>query len=342
VERTVLVSASLVAVAIGLAFVPARGANKEPGRAPKTNAPATIGLVFDVGGRGDKSFNDAAYQGLVQAEERFGVATNYLEPTGSDDREAALRMFAAQGMDLVIGVGFIFSHDVDTVARAYPNVHFACVDYAPSPQGIPANVAGLAFREDEGSYLIGALAGLLSKSGHVGFVGGMENPLIRKFERGFALGVGETCSKCVVHSGYAGSTPDAFRDPAKGKAIAASQIAYGADVLFHAAGATGHGVFEAAKGAKVAAIGVDSDQHDEAPGTVVSSMVKRVDVAVVSVVQEVLERRFRGGMHVLGVRDGAIDFVHDGPHAKDLPAEAVQKVLELKSHLVDGSRTIDH
>ena len=136
------------------------------------NAHIHVGLVFDVGGRGDKSFNDAAYAGLLRAQRELGGGIEFLEPASSEDREAAMRLFAARGFARVIGVGFIFSSDVDRVARDFPAVDFACSDYAPPATGVPPNVAGLSFREEEGSFLVGAVAGLISKTGHVGFVGG--------------------------------------------------------------------------------------------------------------------------------------------------------------------------
>jgi basic membrane protein A len=313
-----------------------------PRRRPATpqasgpNAHVRIGLVFDVGGRGDKSFNDAAYAGLRRAQEELGVTVEFLEPTSSEDREAAMRLFAARGLDLVIGVGFIFSTDVDRVARDFPAVHFACVDYAPPAEGAPPNVAGLAFREEEGSYLVGAVAGLLSKTGHVGFVGGMRGPLIRKFEAGYEAGVRATCPGCTMHSAYVGTTPDAFKDPAKGKAIAITEMAAGADVLYHAAGATGHGVFEAAHDARRLAIGVDSDQWAEMPDTVVTSMVKRADIAVYDTIRAIIDGRFHGGMNVFGVKDGAIDYVRQGPHAALLPPDVVARVEVLRAEVGAG------
>lgn len=309
--------------------------------APVKQSGVRIGLVFDVGGRGDKSFNDSAYAGLVRAEKEFGVDVSYLEPGGAEDREAALRLFAAQGMDLVVGVGFIFSSDVNEVARTYPAIHFACVDYAPAGGvtmggAIPPNVAGLAFREEEGSYLVGGVAGLLSKSGHVGFVGGMTIPLIRKFEAGYIAGVNAVCPTCEVHSGYAGASPEAFKDPAKGKLLAKAQIGAGADVIFHASGSTGHGVFEGAREGGIFAIGVDSDQHDEMPGVVVTSMVKRVDVAVATIIGEVVLGKFIGGMRELGLAEEGIDFVHEGPHADRLPSDILAKVEALRQDVIAG------
>jgi basic membrane protein A len=299
-----------------------------------------VGLVFDVGGRGDKSFNDAAYAGLSRAEAELGIEASYLEPASTEDREAALRLFAARGFDLVIGVGFIFSSDIDAVARAYPEVPFAGVDYAPGPDGVPPNVAALVFREEEGSFLVGAVAGLVSKTKHVGFVGGMTGPLIRKFEAGYAAGVKAACDECVVHAAYAGTTPDAFRDPAKGKALANAQIAAGSDVLYHASGSTGHGVFEAAREARAYAIGVDADQHDEMPGTVLTSMVKRGDVAVFETVRDVLEKRFHGGMRVFGLKEDGLDYVHEGPHAAMIPDAVKVKVEALRADVVAGRAAV--
>lgn len=324
----------LIVLAVVATFLPARAASERVERAAVPRA--RVGLVFDVGGRGDKSFNDAAYLGISRAERELGVEVSYLEPSSTEDREAALRLFAARNLDLVIGVGFIFSSDIDEVARAYPNVRFAGIDYAPGPNGIPPNVAALAFREEEGSFLVGAVAGFLSKSGHVGFVGGMTGPLIRKFEAGYAAGVQAACPKCVVHAAYAGTTPDAFRDPAKGKALANAQIAAGSDVIFHASGSTGHGVFEAAADAKKLAIGVDADQYDEMPGTVVTSMVKRGDVAVFDTVRAVIEGRFEGGRKVFGLSDQGLDYVHDGPHAAGIPEDVKAKVEALRAEIVAG------
>jgi basic membrane protein A len=335
VRGTAWWTAVLVVAAMLATFALPR--RKPPATEPAgPNARVRVGLVFDVGGRGDKSFNDAAYAGLLRAQRELGVSAEFLEPASSEDREAAMRLFAARGLDLVIGVGFIFSSDVDRVARDFPRVHFACIDYAPPPSGAPPNVAGLVFHEEEGSYLVGGVAGLMSKTKHVGFVGGMQTPLIRKFEAGYEAGVHAVCPDCVVHSAYTGTTPDAFKDPAQGKALAIAEIAAGADVLYHASGATGHGVFEAAHDAGRFAIGVDSDQHDEMPDTVVTSMVKRADVAVFDTIRGVVDGHFEGGMHVFGVKDGAIDYVHEGPHATLLPREVIARVGQLREGIATG------
>jgi basic membrane protein A len=295
-----------------------------------------VGLVFDVGGRGDKSFNDGAYEGLMRARRELDADVQYTEPSGAEDREAALRLFAARGFDLVMGVGFIFSSDVDLVAKSYPNVHFACIDYAPRPPGMPDNVAGLGFREEEGSFLVGAVAGLMTRTKHVGFVGGMTGPLIRKFEAGYEAGIKATCAECTLHAAYAGTTPDAYRDPAKGKALGIAEIAAGADVIYQASGSTGHGVFEAVREGNIRGIGVDADQYDEAPGFVVTSMVKRVDVAVFDAVRSVQQGTFKGGMRILGLAESGIDYVHEGPHGAGIPSDVKFKVDALRADIIAG------
>lgn len=325
-------------LALLTSFLPARKA--EPaGRGPL--ARVRVGLVFDVGGRGDKSFNDAAYEGISRAARELGVTTEILEPAGAEDRESAMRLFAARGFDLVIGVGFIFSTDINVVAEAFPATRFACIDYAPRPDGqMPPNVAGLVFREEEGSFLVGAAAGLLSKTRHVGFVGGMDIPLIHKFEAGYRAGVREVCGACVVHAAYAGSTPEAFRDPVKGKALAVSQITAGADVLYHASGTTGHGVFEAARDMAVKAIGVDADQHDEMPGIVVTSMIKRGDVAVFDTIADVANGRFKAGLRSFGLTEDGVGYVSEGPHGEGIPADVKARIAELRARVVRGELTV--
>jgi basic membrane protein A len=329
--RLVAVVVALAAASLGL---PAREA-PPPRSGPLSQV--RVGLVFDVGGRGDKSFNDAAYEGVSRAARELGVDFELLEPAGAEDREAALRLFAARRFDVVIGVGFIFSTDVNVVARDFPATRFACVDYAPPRDGaIPDNVVGLGFREEEGSFLVGAVAGLTTRSRRVGFVGGMDIPLIHRFEAGYRAGVREVCPSCNVHVAYAGSTPDAFRDPATGKAIAISQISAGADVLYHAAGTTGHGVFEAARDFGVKAIGVDSDQHDEMPGTVLTSMIKRVDVAVFDTIRAVGTGHFQSGVTSFGVAENGVGYVSEGPHAAGIDASVRERVAALRAQIARG------
>jgi basic membrane protein A len=339
-----LVVAALASASLGglASLAPGRSAALAlPRCAPSCRYPSfRLGIVFDVGGRGDKSFNDAAYAGAQRAHHELGVGVELIEPQGAEDRESAMRLFGARGFDLVVGVGFIFSSDVHVVAPSFPKTRFACIDYAPTGQPLPPNVVGLTFREQEGSFLVGAAAALVSKTGHVGFVGGMDVPLIHKFEAGFSAGARAARGDVAVHAAYAGATPDAFRDPVKGKALALSQIALGADVLFHASGTTGHGVFEAARDMRVFAIGVDADQHDEMPGTVLTSMVKRADVAVHEATLGVAEGRFVSGVRSFGLAEGGVDWVHQGPHAALLPADVVTRVEALRARVVSGALVV--
>src|SRR5829696_3368140 len=280
-RKLLIVAAGLLIVHAALLFAGGRGVSDSsiPGA---TN----VGIVLDVGGRGDKSFNDGAYAGADSAIRVLHPNVRFIEPGEGSDREAGLRLLAAENMDLVIGVGFIFSDDLTSLAKEYPSVSFAGVDYALSVDdkgnvvAPPSNLAALKFREEEGSFLVGALAALVGKSKKVGFVGGMDIPLIHKFEAGYRAGVKQVCPDCTVIAQYAGVTPEAFKNPGKGKELALSQYQSGVNVIFHASGSTGLGVFEAARSSRKLAIGVDADQYAEAPGYVLTSMVKGVDNAV--------------------------------------------------------------
>lgn len=278
-----------------------------------------VGLVFDVGGKNDKSFNQAAWVGLTRARDELGIDIIAIEPTEGADRETALRSLAAKHLDLVIGVGFIFSADLERIAVAFPAVHFAGIDYAPTGAPQPPNLVGIRFREQEGAFVVGAIAGKLSASRIVGFVGGMKIPLIRKFEAGFTAGVHHACPRCQVISAYAGSEPKAFTDAPTGQALAIAQYNAGADIIFHAAGKTGDGVFAAAARRGARAIGVDSDQFPSAPCCVVTSMIKRIDNAVVDLVARSLHGRPPTGVIELGIRDGGVDFVSNDANAHLLP-----------------------
>lgn len=319
-------------------------------KAKRAGSGVKVGLVFDVGGLGDKSFNDLAYAGLIRGVEELGIESQYLEPGEGTDREAGLRQFAAQGFDLIIGVGFIFSSDILEISKEYPDIKFACVDYAPQLDAngneipMPPNLVGLKFREEEGSFLVGALAGLKTKTKKVGFVGGMTIPLIQKFQAGYEAGVAATCPDCEVFVNYAGSDPSAFKNPAKGKEHALAQSEKGADVIFHASGSTGLGVFEAARERNILAIGVDADQYHEMPGYILSSMVKGVDVAVFDTIQRVVEGRFSSGLLVFGLKEGGVDYVYnehnqtqEGIDARLFISSEMRASLEaLRKKVIDG------
>jgi basic membrane protein A len=322
-----LVVVNVVLIAVGHALAPARERRGVGHR-------VRVGLVFDVGGKGDKSFNDAAWRGLERARDELDADITTIEPSGAANRETALRQLAADGNDLVIGVGFIFSADLERLAADFPDTRFAGVDYAPTGADVPSNLLGLRFREHEGSFVVGAIAGMLTRSKTVGFVGGMKIPLIRKFEAGYLAGVAYACPDCRVLSVYAGTEPKAFADATLGRELADAQYDAGADVIFHAAGKTGDGVLAAARARGALAIGVDSDQYDDAPCCVVASMVKRVDVAVVRTVEDVIAGRFHGGILERGLAEDGVGFVARDPHL--LPPDVRAKAEQIEKDIIAG------
>ena len=329
--------ALLLAIHVAFLFVRPSGAEQPP------SADAVdVGIVFDVGGRGDKSFNDGAYVGAEKAERELGARVRFIEPGEGSDREAGLRLLAAEGMDIVIGVGFIFTDDLTQLAREYPNVKFAGVDYAvqTDAQGNviqpPPNLAALKFREEQGSFLVGALSALVGGSKRVGFVGGMDIPLIHKFEAGFRAGVKHECPDCTVIAQYAGVTPEAFRNPGRGKELALSQYQSGVNIIFHASGSTGLGVFEAARSSRKLAIGVDADQYTEAPGFILTSMVKGVDAAVFDAIRRAKDGLFKGGIYQFGLAEGGVGYVYDQNNRKLIPDAVRARLDALQADIVAG------
>lgn len=298
----------------------------------------SVGLVFDVGGKNDKSFNEAAFRGVERAHRELGVRFEYIEPSEGSDRETAMRSLANRGHTLVIGVGFIFSADLERLSRQFPNTKFAGVDYSPTEGvGTIENLVGLRFREHHGSFLVGAAAGMLTRTKQVGFVGGMQIPLIRKFEAGYEAGVKHVCPTCEVRAAYAGSEPRAFADPPLGQDLASAQFARGADIIYHAAGKTGDGVIAAARRRGARVIGVDSDQHHLAPCCMVTSMVKRVDLAILELIRELADGEWKGGLRELGLEDDFIAFVAEEKNRHLLPIEVVQRVRNLREEIIAGT-----
>ena len=336
-RKLLIFVAVLLAVHVALLFVHPSGA-----AVPPVGDAVDVGVVFDLGGRGDKSFNDGAYLGAERAEKELGVRVRFIEPGEGSDRESGLRLLAAEGMDLVIGVGFIFTDDLTQLAKEYPKTDFAGVDYSVATDSTgkvippPLNLAALKFREEQGSFLVGALAALVGKSKKVGFVGGMDFPLIQKFEMGYKAGVKAVCPDCQVISQYAGVTPEAFRNPGKGKELALSQYQQGVNVIFHASGSTGLGVFEAARQTSKLAIGVDADQYNEAPGYVLTSMVKGVDNAVFDAIRRVKENRFRGGVYEYGLAEGGVGYVYDANNATLIPDSVRTRLEQLKQQIIEN------
>ncbi|MFH0778420.1 MAG: BMP family ABC transporter substrate-binding protein [Candidatus Eisenbacteria bacterium] len=312
-------------------------AKKEKPAAGTTGVPIKVGLVFDVGGRGDKSFNDSAYRGLEKARDELGISFEYVEPGEGTDRESALRLLASGDAQVIFGTGFLFTDDITAIARDFPQKKFACVDYAVSPgDTIPPNLVALKFREEEGSFLVGAIAALVSKTGKIGFVGGMKIPLIKKFEAGYTAGAKYARPGAEVMIAYAGVTGNAFKNPSKGKELGLSQYSKGADVIFHASGSTGLGVFEAARETGKLAIGVDSDQYSEAPGHILTSMIKDVDVAVYETIKSVIDGTFKGGVRALGLAEGGISYVYDENNRALIDENVRRQIEQLKEKIISG------
>ncbi len=306
-----------------------------------------VGIVFDIGGKNDRSFNAAAWEGVKRAERDLGICLYDIEPGNPTSIEPAMRAFAERNFDLVIGVGFAQGPLMKKVARDFPNVNFAIVDgviFEDDGKTPKRNVASLVFREHEGSYLVGMIAAAKSKTGVVGFVGGMDIPLIHRFKTGYEEGARAINPNIRVIENYVGVTDAAWNNPGKGKELALSQIEKGADVIFTAAGNSGLGAFDAVEQygrdengeARKYVIGVDSNQNGVKPGFVLTSMVKRVDNAVYEVVREVLERRFQGGIHSFGLDKDGVAYAMDENNKGLIPDEVIRKVEEAKQGIISG------
>lgn len=287
-----------------------------------------VGVVFSIGGLGDQSFNDAAYAGVQRAADDFGITFDFVEPDDVAEMEDHQRSFVEAGYDLVIAIGFLQESGLEAVAMDYPDARLAIVDAVVDEP----NVASLIFKEHEGSFLVGALAAMMTETGTVGFVGGMEVPVIHNFQVGYEQGVEYIDSNVNVLVDYAGD----FGDPGRGKELAISQRDRDADIIYHAAGGTGMGVFEAAEERDFYAIGVDDNQDHLAPGYILTSMLKRVDVAVYEVVEDLVAGEFRPGIHEFGVAEGGVGTT-DFEYTRDIiPAEVFDRLDEIREGIVAG------
>lgn len=295
-----------------------------------------VALVLDKGGKDDKSFNAAAYAGATRAEKDLKIDLKYVEATDTNAVENLHRSFARKNFDLVIGIGFAQKEAVRKVAAQFPKVKFALVDGEVSAP----NVRSLLFEEHEGSFLVGALAALKSKTGAVGFVGGMDIPLIRRFAMGYAAGAKHVNPKIKVIENYVGVTGEAWNNPAKAKELALSQFSQGADVIFVAAGASGSGVFDAAEEKKIYAIGVDSNQNWIKPGVILTSMLKAVDVAVYDTIKETQAGKFTAGVSRFGLKNNGVDYTLDKYNEKLITPEMKAKVEDLKKQIISGKITV--
>ncbi|HWR38971.1 MAG TPA: BMP family ABC transporter substrate-binding protein [Patescibacteria group bacterium] len=301
-----------------------------------------VGLVYDLGGRGDKSFNDAAYSGLEKAQRDFAdkIEVKYLEPTGSgENREQLLRLLSQEKYDLVLGIGLFFTDSIPRVARDFPQTKYGLVDgYVPGLKP-ESNVICLLFREHEGAFLVGAAAALKSKTGKIGFVGGMQSPLIEKIEAGYTAGARYINPQIQVVADYVGTTGEAFKDPVKGKELALKQIQGGVDVLFQAAGASGVGVFEAATAPKIWMIGCDADQSLNASDIqrplILTSMQKRVDNAVYQTIKALIDKEFKGGYQEFGLKEGGVGYA-ENEFNRDLIGADKVKLDDIKEKIISG------
>jgi basic membrane protein A len=291
-------------------------------------------VIFDMGGKFDKSFNEAAYNGAEQWKKETGKAYLEFEISNPTQREQAMRRMAERNANPIVGVGFSMGSAMEKTAKEFPKLNFTIIDFVVN---LP-NVESVVFREHEGSFLVGMMAAMASKSGKVGFVGGMDVPLIRKFQCGYEQGARYANPKVEVLANMTGTTPTAWNDPARGAELAKAQFAKGVDVVFAAAGGTGIGVYQAAKDAGRLAIGVDSNQNHLHPGTMLTSMVKRVDVAVYA--------SFKGhkpGVTSLGLKEGGVDYALDQHNAKLVGADMKTKVDAAKADIVAGKiKVVDY
>jgi basic membrane protein A len=289
-------------------------------------------VVFDMGGKFDKSFNEAAYSGAERFKKETGIAYREFEVTAEAQREQALRNMARRGSTIIVGIGFSQASGMEKVAKEFPTLKFAIVDAVVD---LP-NVSSIVFKEHEGSFLVGMAAAMASKTGKVGFVGGMDIPLIRRFALGYEEGAKYVNPKIEVFQNMTGTTPAAWNDPTRGGELARSQFDRGADVVFAAAGATGLGVLQAAKDKGRLAIGVDSNQDHIHPGTILTSMIKRVDLAVYETFKRVKEGLWQPGVRSLGVAEGGVGYSVDQYNRLLMTADMEKRLQEARADIVAG------
>jgi basic membrane protein A len=305
------------------------GALAAPAAAQTAIKPA---IVYSTGGKFDKSFNEGVSQGAEKFKKETGVVVAEFEPNNETQFEQAHRRFAQRGQDPILAVGFSQAVALEKVAKDFPNVHFTIID---SVVDLPS-VQSVVFKEQEGSFLVGVLAALASKTGKVGFVGGMDIPLIRRFQCGFEQGVKYANPKAELIANMTGTTPAAWNDPGRGAELAKGQFDRGVDVVYAAAGSTGIGVLQAAKDRGKLSIGVDSNQNHLHPGSVLTSMLKRVDLAAYNSFKAAQSNTWKGGTQVLGLKEGGVDWALDKDNEKLITPEMKAKVDAVKADIVAG------
>jgi basic membrane protein A len=320
-----LLCVCLLYAALLVIIAPARAADIKPA------------VVYDLGGKFDKSFNEAAYLGAERFKRETGIAYSEFEITNESQREQALRSLARRGATILIAVGFDQRSAVETVAPDFPNAHFVLIDEAASPA---PNVQSVKFREEEGSFLVGMLAADASPAKRIGFIGGMDIPLIHKFACGYLQGARHESPGIAYIENMTGTTPAAWNDPARAAELARSQFDRGVDVVFVAAGATNLGVLQAAKDAGKLAIGADANQNGIQPGSVLTSMVKHVDVAVYRALKAERDGSFHPGLQTLGLREDGVDWALDDFNRPLISPEMRQRVDRAKAEIAAGSLAV--
>ena len=308
----------------------AAGGLAAAGMAPA--AAFTPALVYDLGGKSDKSFNEAAFNGAERFKAATGIAYRDFEVANPAMREQALRNMARRGAQIVVAMGFAWAAAVEVVAREFPQTKFTLIDTAVD---LP-NVQSVIFKEHEGSFLVGMAAAMASKTGKFGFVGGMDIPLIRKFALGYVEGARRVDPDIEIFQNMTGTTPAAWNDPTRGGELARSQFDRGADVIYAAAGGTGIGVYQAAKDAGKLAIGVDSNQNYLFPGTMLTSMVKRVDVVVYEAFESARNGSWRSGVRVLGLAENGVGWALDSYNRSLVPAGMEAAIERARQDIVTG------
>ena len=289
-------------------------------------------VVFDMGGKFDKSFNEAAFNGAERFTADTGIPYRDFEVTNPSMREQALRNMARRGAQIVVAMGFAQAAAVEAVATEFPDIKFTLIDMVVD---LP-NVQSVIFKEHEGSFLVGMVAAITSKTGKIGFVGGMDIPLIRKFALGYVEGAKHVNPNIEIFQNMTGTTPSAWNDPTKGGELARSQFDRGADVVYAAAGGTGIGVYQAAKDAGKLAIGVDSNQNYLHPGTMLTSMIKRVDVAVYESFQDARNGTWQGGIQILGLAEEGVGWAVDEHNRSLISAETEAAIEQARLDIIAG------
>ena len=290
-------------------------------------------VIYDMGGKFDKSFNEGVWNGVKRFQDETGIEVMEFEVTNETQREQAMRRMAERGATVILGVGFAQADAIAKVSAEFPDTQFSIIDVSWLDG---ANLRQYAFKEHEGSYLVGVAAAKASETGKVGFIGGMDIPLISKFACGYVGGAKSVNADIEVYQNMTGTTPSAWNDPAKGAELTRSQIDRGADVVYHAAGGTGGGVIQAAADAGKLAIGVDSNQNGLAPGSVLTSMLKRVDVAAYNTFMDAKNDAFTPGVQILGVAEGGVGWALDENNASLITADIKAAIDAAEADILSG------